>query len=65
LITPFFKFNLIENDKDDNKFVDCYLISNADVLVSNDRHFNCLKDINFPKIKLINIDEFKRVIQFF
>jgi len=65
LITPFFKFNLIENDKDDNKFVDCYLISNADVLVSNDRHFDCLRDINFPKINLIKIDEFKTLIQLF
>ena len=62
LMTPFFKWNLIENDKDDNKFVDCYLISNADVLVSNDRHFDCLRDIDFPRINVIKIDEFKEII---
>lgn len=59
LVTPFFKWNLITDDKDDNKFVDCYLISNSDVLVSNDRHFNILKEIDFPKVNVIKIDEFK------
>ena len=59
LVTPFFKWDLIADDKDDNKFVDCYLISNSDVLVSNDRHFNILKEIDFPKVNVIKIDEFK------
>jgi predicted nucleic acid-binding protein len=31
LVTPFFKWVLINEDKDDNKFVDCYLTSNSDV----------------------------------
>ena len=59
LVTPFFKWDLIADDKDDNKFVDCYLLSNSDVLVSNDRHFNILKEIDFPKVNVIKIDEFK------
>ncbi len=61
LVTPFFKWDLIADDKDDNKFVDCYLISNSDVLVSNDRHFNILKEIEFPKINVIKIDDFKKI----
>ena len=60
LMTPFFKWDLIAEDKDDNKFVDCYLISNGDVLVSNDRHFDGLKEIDFPKVTVIKIDEFKK-----
>ena len=36
----FYKWNLIEIDKDDNKFVDCAVAGNADYLVSNDKHFN-------------------------
>jgi predicted nucleic acid-binding protein len=43
---------------DDNKFVDCAIAGNADYLVSNDKHFNCLKNIEFPKLNLLNIDEF-------
>jgi putative PIN family toxin of toxin-antitoxin system len=54
----FYKWNLIEIDKDDNKFVDCAVAVNADYLVSNDKHFNCLKEIEFPKLNLLTIDKF-------
>ena len=50
---------MIANDKDDNKFVDCYLISNSDVLVTNDRHFDMLKEIEFPKVNVVKIDVFE------
>ena len=63
LINPFFKWNLIEKDEDDNKFIDCYVSANCEVLVSNDRHFECLKSINFPKVNLLKIDEFKKVLK--
>jgi putative PIN family toxin of toxin-antitoxin system len=62
LMTPFFKWNLIVNDKDDNKFVDCYLISNGNVLVSNDKHFECLEEIDFPKVNVIRIDDFRDIL---
>jgi len=42
----------------DNKFVDCAIAGNVDYLVSNDKHFNCLKKIDFPKLNLLSIDEF-------
>lgn len=54
----FYKWWLIEVDRDDNKFVDCMIAGNADYLVSNDRHFNCLREIDFPKLSLLSIDEF-------
>ena len=54
----FYKWNLIEADKDDNKFVDCAIAGNADYLASNDKHFNCLKNIEFPKLSLLNIEGF-------
>ncbi|MCX7068929.1 MAG: putative toxin-antitoxin system toxin component, PIN family [Methylococcales bacterium] len=54
----FYKWNFIDIDKDDNKFVDCAIAGNADYLVSNDKHFNCLKKIEFPKLNLLTIDEF-------
>ncbi len=59
----FYKWSLIEIDKDDNKFVDCAVAGNADYLVSNDKHFNCLRTIEFPALNLVTIDEFiKRLI---
>jgi uncharacterized protein len=35
----YFRWNLIDEDPDDNKFVDVGLASNADFLVTQDRHF--------------------------
>jgi len=58
----YFNFNLIENDKDDDKFVDCAFASNAHYLVTNDKHFNVLRKIEFPKINTIKIDEFKDIL---
>lgn len=61
-IEVYFNFNLIEHDKDDDKFVDCAFASNAHYLVTNDKHFNILRKIEFPKINTIKIDEFKDIL---
>ena len=58
----YYRWNLITVDPDDNKFVDCALNAGADYIVTNDRHFNVLKDIDFPKINIIDIDTFKGII---
>ena len=57
-LDPHFRFNLIEEDKDDNKFVDCAIAGNASYIVTEDHHFNVLKKIKFPPISVIGIDEF-------
>ncbi|MDX2174448.1 MAG: putative toxin-antitoxin system toxin component, PIN family [Bacteroidota bacterium] len=59
----FFDLNLITQDADDNKFVNCAFAANAHFLVSNDKHFNVLRTIDFPQIKLLNIDEFVEVLR--
>ena len=56
---PHYSFGLIEADKDDNKFVDCAIASNAKCIVTEDNHFNVLKSIPFPKVEVIGIDDFK------
>ncbi len=58
----YYKYNLIKADTDDNKFVDCYLASNCDYIITNDKHFNVLKEINFPKINCLNLTEFSTLI---
>jgi len=57
-IHPAFRFNLITIDPDDNKFVDCAIVANADYIVSQDTHFDILKTIDFPKVNVIRIEEF-------
>jgi len=54
----YFQFGLIAADPDDNKFVDCAISANADYLVSNDAHFRVLKDIQFPRVEVMALDEF-------
>jgi uncharacterized protein len=62
-ITKYYRWELIEQDFDDNKFADCAISCNAHYLATNDKHFNVLKKVNFPKVNVINIDEFKLVIE--
>ena len=59
----FYKWQLIEEDKDDNKFVDVAMASNADYIITYDKHFKILHNIPFPKIQAITIQEFKKVIE--
>ena len=61
-IIPYYKWNLIHADLDDNKFVDCALNAGADFIVTNDKHFNVLKKISFPPIKVINMEDFKKIL---
>ena len=44
-ISIYYNWNLIKEDSDDNKFVDCALNSNSHLLVTHDNHFNILKEI--------------------
>ena len=62
LITPYYHWELIQNDPDDNKFVDCAVAGQADFLVTHDKHFNVLKDIPFPKVEVIRLDELERLL---
>ena len=61
-VNPRYKWNLISTDPDDNKFVDCALNAGADFIVTNDKHFNVLKSIDFPKIEVVDIEVFKKMI---
>ncbi len=62
-IIKYFSFDLIKIDFDDNKFVDCAIASNSDYLVTNDSHFDVLKKLPFPKINVVNIDEFIAILK--
>lgn len=61
-VDPHFRMGLITEDPDDNKFVDCAFASNADYLVSDDKHFQVLKKIPFPSINLVKMTEFLSIL---
>ncbi len=57
-VNIYFRWNLLFQDEDDNKFVDCYLAANAEYLITNDTGYNILKKIDFPKVNIIKLEEF-------
>ena len=62
-IDPQFRLRLIEADLDDNKFVDCAFAANAIFIVSEDGHFDVLKDIQFPRLLVLKLKQFLSVLE--
>lgn len=62
-INKYYFWRLIPQDEDDKKFADCAIAAGSDYLVTNDRHFNHLKTIDFPKINVVNEDEFRKIFE--
>jgi putative PIN family toxin of toxin-antitoxin system len=58
----YYNWNLITIDPDDNKFVDCYISSNANYLITEDKHFDVLASIDFPKVNVINAKDFMNLL---
>ena len=63
LINPHYRFGLIQTDVDDNKFVDCAIVANAEYLVSNDSHFRILEQIPFPRVNLLRLKSFCKMLK--
>lgn len=59
---PHFHLHLIQADPDDNKFVDCAFVANATFIVSNDKHFDVLSKVDFPKIDVKRLQEFLEIL---
>ena len=57
--TIYYKLNLIVKDADDNKFVDCSFAAQANAIVTEDKDFNNLKEVEFPKFEVWTIKQFK------
>ena len=58
LIDPHFHLNLITADPDDNKFVDCAFAAQATYIVSDDTHYDVLREITFPRLLVLKLKSF-------
>ncbi len=56
--SPHYKWGLIDADPDDNKYCDCAIAAGAQYIVTEDKHFNVLSSIGFPKINTLSIKDF-------
>jgi putative PIN family toxin of toxin-antitoxin system len=61
-VTVHYQWELIKVDRDDNKFVDCAINANADCIITEDKHFKVLNNIDFPKVIPYRINELKRLL---
>lgn len=61
-VEVYFEWKLIDQDPDDNKYVDAAIVGGADFIVTNDAHFQKLKSVDFPKVNVITIDEFLNLL---
>jgi len=59
----YFNFHLIQSDPDDNKYVDCAITARAAYIVTEDKHFNILKQIPFPKVATLSINGFMDILK--
>ena len=62
-VDPHYHWHLITADPDDNKFVDCAFTAGAVYIVSDDAHFDVLRDITFPKLLVLKLKEFLETLQ--
>lgn len=56
--TIYFNWLLISADLDDNKFIDAYIAGQADYIITNDKHFNELSKVEFPKVICFKLKDF-------
>lgn len=61
-VHKYFFWNFITAYPDDNKFVDCAVAASADFIVTEDKHFKVLKDIPFPPVNVISMDDFVEIL---
>ncbi len=62
-VEKYFFWQLIDQDPDDNKFVDCAIAANAKYIVSEDKHLLALKKDKFFTLDDLKISEFKEVLE--
>jgi len=61
-VNVYFKWAIITKDVDDNKFVDCALNGQAEMLVTDDKHYRILHTQTFPLLKVIRTIEFLDIV---
>ena len=62
VVEPSYRWRLVSADADDDKFVDCAVAGNADYLITDDRHYRKLKDVKFPKLRVVTARQFLNVL---
>lgn len=60
---PYFRLGIIKQDNDDNKFTDCAFVCDADVIVTDDGHFEDAAKSEFPTFHVVKLDDFAKLMR--
>ena len=60
---PYYRLEIIKQDNDDNKFTDCAFACDADIIVTNDGHFEDAANSPFPVFRVVSLDNFAKLMQ--
>ena len=58
-----YDFRLVEDDPDDDKFVNAYIAGQADYLVTDDRHFRTVLAAKFPAVRAVSAEAFLELLK--
>ena len=58
-----YDFRLVEDDPDDDKFVNAYVAGQADYLVTDDRHFRTVLAAKFPAVRVVSAEAFLELLK--
>jgi uncharacterized protein len=60
-VHKYYFWQAIEQDPDDNKFLDCAIAANAKYLITNDNHFKSLRKKPLFEVDIVTFDMFQKV----
>ena len=60
---PYFRLGLVKQDEDDNKFVDCAFVCQANFIVTDDKHFDEASNSPFPLFRVMSLDDFAKMMK--
>lgn len=60
---PYYRLEVIKQDNDDNKFTDCAFACDADVIVTNDGHFEDAAKSPYPVFRVVSLDNFAKLMK--
>ena len=60
-VTPITQLHIVKDDPNDDKFIEAAIEGHAELIVSQDKHLLKIKE--YQNIKIVNPDEFLRLIE--
>ncbi|MGB3849645.1 MAG: putative toxin-antitoxin system toxin component, PIN family [Tunicatimonas sp.] len=57
MTVPTYRWQIIQEDPDDDKFVDAAIAASAAYLITNNGHFKVLDTTTFPKVNRLRLDD--------